>query len=52
MTRTRRGPLAALVALTMVLAACGTAGEIEDPDTDAEPDAAETEDEPAEDVDD
>ena len=44
MFRTRRGPLAALVALTVVLAACGTAGEVEEPD--AEPDT----EEPTEDV--
>ena len=50
MIRTRRGPLAALVALTVALAACGTAGEVEEPET--EPDSEEEADEPAEDVDD
>ena len=50
MIRTRRGPLAALVALMVALAACGTAGEVEEPET--EPDTEETADEPAEDVDD
>lgn len=49
MIRSRRGPLAALVALTVVLAACGTAGEVEEPDT--EPDTEEETDEPDEEVD-
>lgn len=49
MIRSRRGPLAALVALTVVLAACGTAGEVEEPDT--EPDTEEQTDEPDEEVD-
>ncbi|MFP4148758.1 MAG: ABC transporter substrate-binding protein [Nitriliruptoraceae bacterium] len=43
MYRTRRGPLAGLIALTVVLAACGTAGEVDEPED--EPDA----EEPAED---
>ncbi len=49
MIRSRRGPLAALVALTVVLAACGTAGEVEEPET--EPDTEEETDEPEDDAD-
>lgn len=47
MFRTKRGPLAALVALTVALAACGTAGEVDEPD--AEPDTEEPTDDPEED---